>query len=184
MPVIFLDIDGVLLSEAAWQLPANLALKAGAKKMTTYDFAMAATYDPVAVALLNRLCRVTRSTLVISSSWRYAVGEDATRQKLIEQGVHDLHFHADWHCPRHMHIDKLIDIAEWLEDHPECTEHLVLDDEDMSSHRAVRLDSQAGLTLADYPQAVVLLGGTDPRFEARPSRRERAALLAGYTAGQ
>lgn len=56
VPVIFLDIDGVLRPESSLFY-------------ATFDQATYA-FSPIAVGLLNRLCYETKAELVISSDWR------------------------------------------------------------------------------------------------------------------
>lgn len=67
-PIIFLDMDGVLNSDAAFEKcrrgihpPENIA---------------AMTVDPVCVAWLARLVKLTKAQIVISSSWRSGIMDD------------------------------------------------------------------------------------------------------------
>ena len=114
-PVIFLDVDGVLMTGRAWAMPEN----AGACERARLDpkaAAMTARFDPAAMGLLNELVRDTGARLVISSSWRYTVGPDQTLAKLVEQGVSADSFHVEWCCPlNRFRSDKLRDIRSWLD---------------------------------------------------------------------
>jgi hypothetical protein len=117
MSIIFLDIDGVLLTRRAWAMPCNDA----ARDLASSDFkssVKAVSYDPVGVGLVNRLCRIAGAKLVISSNWRYTVGPEETRQKLVGQGIDAAHFHPAYACPRRFRADaKWRDIRDWLDEH-------------------------------------------------------------------
>ncbi|ONH84238.1 hypothetical protein APZ41_005345 [Roseomonas mucosa] len=133
--VLFLDIDGVLLSGRAWLLPTNQRLQAMIRAMSgraaTMRLVAEAVFDPVAVELVNRVADATGARIVVSSSWRYTVGPEATRGKLLEQGLLEKLMHPDWACAPTGpgSNDKPRDIARWLEDHPEVADHLAIDDE-------------------------------------------------------
>ncbi len=70
-PVLFLDIDGVLLSGRAWLMPKNRALRAWTATMKPRDafdeVGRDAVFDPCAVALLAEICEATDARLVVSS---------------------------------------------------------------------------------------------------------------------
>ncbi len=96
-PVIFLYIDGVLLTGRAWDMPVNAAARELARR-DPEAAALASTFDPRAVRLLNLLVADTGAKLVISSTWRYTVGPDETLAKLVAQGVPAGSFHTEWCC--------------------------------------------------------------------------------------
>ena len=120
-PILFLDIDGVLASGRSWLLPENAAL---IKEMSSREvrharrkeMALATTFDPCAIALVNRLCDVTSCRIVIHSYWRRTVGGVETRGKLIEQGIKAEHFHDNAVCPMWASSEKVHDINGWLDD--------------------------------------------------------------------
>jgi hypothetical protein len=124
-PVIFLDIDGVLLTGRAWDMP----VKAAARDLARRDpeaAARASTFDPSAVQLLNDLVVDTWAKLVISSNWRYTVCPDETLTKLVAQGVPAGSFHAKSCCPVNpFRREKWHDIREWLGDNRTTTMPLV-----------------------------------------------------------
>ena len=115
-PVIFLDIDGVLLTGRAWEMPVNAAARELARR-DPEAAALAATFDPRAVRLLNGLVADTGAKLVIASHWRYSVGTTETLAKVIAQGVPAGRFHEEWCCPVNpFRRDKWHDIRDWLGD--------------------------------------------------------------------
>lgn len=119
-PIIFLDIDGVLLSGRAWLLPQNAAVREMRQipHHSPADAPKRVTFDACAVAMVNRLCSMTGAKLVSHSNWRHTIGPQETLAKLIEQGIAAEHFHADAVCDRYnVAPDKARDIREWCADH-------------------------------------------------------------------
>jgi len=117
LKVIFVDINGVLLPSRAWALPQNRVLASARRSPhSAWDAAKGVVFEPIAVALLNRLCRKAGASVVVHSNWRRNVGFGETRAKLIGQGVEEVHFHAQWACPRRFTSQKFQDISSWLAD--------------------------------------------------------------------
>lgn len=58
MNVIFLDIDGVFVTQRSWL---------GTKKKKS---GRASEFDPIAMEMIRKLCERTNSKIVISSTWR------------------------------------------------------------------------------------------------------------------
>lgn len=167
--VVFLDIDGVLLSGRAWLLPANQLLKVTIRTMSglaaVQQLAAEVVFDPVAVELLNRVAEATGAGIVVSSSWRYIAGPLATRRKLLEQKVREELMHADWACEMTGRggNDKSRDIAKWLEDHPEVADHLVIDDEPcLVPGRTLPVDPLDGLGPREAAAMVRYFEARDP----------------------
>jgi hypothetical protein len=119
MKIVFLDIDGVVLPRRAWAMPANRRARELLASGIQADHEVAVrevTFDPMAVALVNRLCEVTGAKLVIHSNWRKSVGSKETMAKLVGQGVEDGHFHAHHACPYKPTSHKQHDVGFWLDD--------------------------------------------------------------------
>ena len=169
-PTLFLDIDGVLLSGRAWMLPSNRLLKERAADLPRRQaldlLGRDATFDACAVALVGQVCAATGARIVVSSSWRYTVGLDGTRSKLLDQGIPADLLHPDWACPmiRHGSPSKSVDVSNWLEEHG-IQRHgtwLVLDDEaHVVPGATLRTDTLEGLGVRDAAAAVRYLGRTD-----------------------
>jgi hypothetical protein len=112
MRVIFLDIDGVLISHRS-----TISFGHRPNDLTPADVAK---FDPVALALLRNLCTVANIQIILSSSWRILhawqdVGKaldlpliDATPRLLGERGR---------------------EIAHWLSNHPEVERYAIIDDD-------------------------------------------------------
>jgi hypothetical protein len=120
--VVFIDIDGVLLTRARWLHPANTAARAllAEKSETARRRALeTVSYDPNAVQLVNRLARTTRAKLVVSSFWRRSFGVEETHRKLLAEGIEPDLFHDDHSCDAGYSRDptKQRDIWDWLDRH-------------------------------------------------------------------
>lgn len=174
-PVLFLDIDGVLLSGRAWQLPVNRRLQVAGAKLTRQEasklIGREAQFDPCAVALVSRICEATGARIVVASSWRYAVGCEQTRVKLLEQGLSGAVLHEDWACPvaRSGTPEKHHDITLWLEEHGiiQTGSWLALDDEDVVPGATMTTDALDGLGAREAAAAVRYLGGADAGLGVR-----------------
>jgi HAD domain in Swiss Army Knife RNA repair proteins len=124
-PVIFLDIDGVVLTGRAWRLPENVGAIAHMKrpagrpdrrKNLLDALRSLASFDTEAIALVTRLAERTNSRIVISSNWRKTVGPEFAYGKLIARSIPERLFHDDWHTPLvGSHGDyKAVEISRWL----------------------------------------------------------------------
>ncbi|MCB4824278.1 HAD domain-containing protein [Roseicella aerolata] len=179
-PILFLDIDGVLLSGRAWLLPANLSLQARGtgltRRQSTEMIGRDAVFDPCAIALLARICEVTGAQVVVASFWRYTVGLEQTRAKLQEQGFPSGLLHEDWACPmaRFSSPDKGADISHWLEERG-VAQHgtwLVLDDEDVVPGATLRTNALDGLGVRDAAAAVRFFDSIDAGLGVGPLPEE------------
>ncbi|WP_043345278.1 HAD domain-containing protein [Belnapia moabensis] len=175
-PVLFLDIDGVLLSGRAWLLPANQDLQARSAGLPRWQslqlVGREAVFDPCAVALIGRICKATGAQVVVASFWRYTVGPELTRAKLLNQGLQGALLHEDWACPmvRHGSPDKNADISYWLEEHgvAHYDTWLVLDDENVLPGATLRTDGLDGLGVRDAAAAVRFFGSVDAKLGVGP----------------
>lgn len=170
-PVLFLDIDGVLLSDRTWALPGNQAVleESRAGRLTRVQAASRVTFDATAVALVNRLCTKAAARIVILSNWRRTVGISETRDKLIEQGIGADLFHKDYACRfRGFSSEKWHDFRWWFEDrHPLPKYHVIIEDEDPAGYGGwpqfpiARCNPLDGLTVSAYRVALGHLRGVD-----------------------
>lgn len=188
--IIFLDIDGVLLSGKALLLPQNKKAKStyNQAQLTSNErhtrlkkYALSVQFDPCAVALINRLAKVTGAKIVVQSNWRRNIGFDETKQKLVEQGINPDYFHEDWCCPiRGFSSQKIHDMYEWMSNHGidmtktfddfglYQTPYIVIDDEVSWEHYRrgfwIQTDYTEGFDANSYRMACALLGFSDPRL--------------------
>lgn len=135
--VVFLDFDGPLLPEKA-NLPRH---SNGCERM-----------DPYAVLFVNRLLEDSDVKIVISSSHSHS-GREHCDKLLMTNGIDISAIHEDWRTPYKMSSDRTQEIAWWLENHPEVTTYVAIDDLTLSPDfvkYSVRCDSFNGLTYANF----------------------------------
>lgn len=165
MRVIFLDIDGVLNSEAFLR-----ELDVEHRELGHHDlcecYRLEHQIDRDAVARLNHLIAETGAKIVISSSWRRLLDPPELRRVLGEYGLvaeiigetpdgHDDEMRAAYEFPDQLFRGNEIDF--WLKAHPEVDRFVILDDcSDMAMHgsRLVQTDAQVGLTDEDVELAI------------------------------
>ena len=159
MRVTFLDIDGVLNSEAfALKLEEKHRQLGHTDLATCGCFQLYSHIDPEAIARVNRLVAETGAVIVISSTWRKRFDLSELQDKLREHGlVADVvGVTTDGHkdpemVAVHGHLERIYrghEIDLWLRNHPEVTAFVIFDDDsDMAMHgnRLVQTDCQEGL---------------------------------------
>ena len=165
MRVIFLDIDGVLNSEAYTRKLEAKHRTLGhedpprPERDTTCDcFKLYHQIDRDAVARVNRLVAETSSKIVVSSSWRKLFDPPELERLLVEHGLvaEIIGATPDGHNEPEMleifgPIDRIFrghEIDLWLRKHPEVARFVILDDgSDMEMHknRLVQTDCEEGL---------------------------------------
>ena len=166
MNVIFLDLDGVLNSERSFLASAMIAKD----EVESVWHRTWRTIDPIAVNLVNRLCKDSKSKIVISSSHKKEVpsGPDklfGLRDYFETLGIdHDLI--VGW-TPTSLGI-RGNEIQAFLDKHPEITNYLIIDDtvEFLSSQLGnfTRCDSEIGMSAKNYREGMQILTGDAPLF--------------------
>lgn len=148
-PVIFLDIDGVVVTPAS--------VKMGGPKAA----------DPSCVSQLSRIVDETDAEIVISSSWRIVHSIDFIRGVLTAAGLDDpgriigatRHLHYRTENGRNVgRAERRDEIIEWLRHHGrEC--YVIIDDEDEAriEGRFVHVASDRGLSAIDADRAISIL---------------------------
>jgi hypothetical protein len=141
MKVLFFDIDGVINSDRTMA-----AFGGYPHDFSTVDLAR---FDPVALALVRKLCRETDCVIVLTSTWRLNF--------TIEEVAHylDLPVMA---ATRDLGGDyaRTDEIVMWLMTHPQIKDYAIVDDlaldfEDSAVQaRFVQTNDEYGLSLANY----------------------------------
>ncbi len=151
MKVLFLDIDGVLISERSfWQ--AQLCHKEQA------------VLDRRALLALKKLVEQTGAKVVITSSWRNLPDEPPSRPYLDLQtrlAHNGTPVYSQTPCLESNTLDRSDEIAAWLEEHP--TEWFaVIDDNDRFANRPeirarwIPVNCRYGLCMKNVEKAVAL----------------------------
>ena len=156
MPVLFLDIDGVLCTPRSTRLDWLLRRPIDRPSL-----------DPLALHRLGRLVRRAGAQVVLSSSWRYGFdSEDPLVRRILQNLSSALTAHGaplDGMAPV-LGLSKGEEIAAWLADAP-AGPYAILDDRADEFTAAPQLrphlvlvDSRYGLRRRDCRQALALLG--------------------------
>ena len=151
MKVIFLDHDGVICLSNNW----GGRSKKWAKYRSAYpnsskeDAPVSVRFDDFdikAIKVLNEIIEQTGCEIVVSSDWRLHATLEELGDYYISQGIikrpvdatdifKDL-FPKEWSAFRfraELELERSMEIGNWLENHPEVTHWVAVDDLNMSS---------------------------------------------------
>ena len=153
MKIVFLDIDGVLNSEAHLEVnPPDKTLR------MSDDEWWAEMLDPSAIERLNYLLERTEAVVVVSSSWRWARDNEQLLRVLRSKGFTGKIVDS---TPQKNEKNRGREIKNWLDSYDGVLEsYAILDDDgDMEPlrRRHVLTDPQVGLQDADVKKAIKLL---------------------------
>jgi hypothetical protein len=163
MKVIFLDIDGVLNSGDNMRALHRLKVNHGIGETRDQHGQL---FDDRCVNFLDCIIRETGAKLVISSTWRRA-GLDKMKSMWNDRGlpgeVIDITptTQDPEICERYFQpgADRGYEIQEWLENHPEVEQYVILDDDsDMLHHQPfVKCGGHYGITFSVMTDAISIL---------------------------
>lgn len=150
--VIFLDIDGVLCTHRSHRAYGS-------------QRGMERHFDPCAVKLVERLCIESEAVLVLSSTWRKLMTQQAMTAILMNAGMRDVPWHEDWKTEvRFSDRPRGGEIFTWLEDHPEVSRYAIIDDSsdfrECQRYFHVKTTMEDGLLYDGFEQAEKILSGT------------------------
>lgn len=121
--------------------------------------------------MVSRICESTGACIVAANSWRYTVGHEQTRVKLLERGLPKALFREARPCPMACFStpEKRDDITLWLQEHgiTQTGGWLALDHEDIVPGATMMTDALDGLSAREAAAAVRYLGGTDAALGIR-----------------
>lgn len=175
MKIIFLDIDGVLNSHRSMLAKVGPSPKppvsggpftSNQLDVEIFGRRQAASIDPVAVQLLNRVIKATGAKLVISSTHRFIAksaggfDNDLLRQYIKHFGINGEVIGA---TPILNDVPRGEEIQAWLNSSQIPVEGFIIidDDDDMLESQLpffVKTDARVALTVENVEAAVQLLG--------------------------
>ena len=150
MKVIFLDNDGVICLSSNWGSRHKKQKEWGKRKlsMTSWDIPVEYRFDNFdlkEVKVLNQILETTNAEIVVSSDWRMhatleELGEYYTSKGIIKKPIAVTDFFKDiypseWAGMRFradLELERSMEIGHWLENHPEVTHWVAVDDLNMS----------------------------------------------------
>lgn len=134
-----MDIDGVLNSKTYYKTVDR----------TKKDWNR---FNPLAVEMIKRLIEEFKSSIVISSTWRYAFVEEL-KNELIKSGLVK-YLHKDWKTPEAYPSHRGEEINLWLDNHPEAIDYVIIDDDENileeQKNWFIRTDINEGMTEEHY----------------------------------
>lgn len=171
MKVIFLDFDGVLNSAASFLLEERIR-----KENKIFDDLCPVNETLCRVCTSNFrhiLDEVQDAKIVISSTWRELFDIPWLQEKLASYGIDKdrvIGVTPVVRPPRmSMSVERGQEIKAWLDQHPEITKFVIIDDNnigkpfqqlgDLDGPNFVRTHWNTGLTLSKAVEAVKILGG-------------------------
>lgn len=169
MKVLFLDIDGVLNSTktlcAFGSIPNTSQLK---KAALINNAEVRPEFDPVAVNLIFRLCRLGDVKIVVSSAWRYSF---ALRDfiAMFEQcyNIADAADIVIGTTPQLWHQTRGEEIAAWVNDN-DVSQFAIVDDvfdfAEEQRNSVVLTSFEEGFTFVHYKQLCELFAISDRTY--------------------
>jgi len=139
LKIIYLDIDGVLNSKTYYKTVDR----------TKKDWNR---FNPLAVEMIKRLIEEFKSSIVISSTWRFAFVKEL-KNELIKSGLVK-YLHKDWKTPEAYPSHRGEEINLWLDNHPEAIDYVIIDDDENileeQKNWFIRTDINEGMTEEHY----------------------------------
>ena len=152
--VILLDIDGVVNSE----INQDDNFRKG--RWSTHNLIM----DPEAMACLKEIVDKTGAEIILSSTWRYPDedGSFASKENFVKQ-LFDFGMFLTGETPQLQEYDRAAEILTYLNEHPEVTHFVILDDDlDLVKNKELRphllhTNYQIGLVKSEISEAIAIL---------------------------
>ena len=155
MKVLFLDNDGVICLSNNWgsrykkareyMIKNNISEHAFMDERKRDVLVRFDNFDKKAIKILNEVIKETDAEIVVSSDWRYHANLEELGYYYMKQGIikkpiavtdifKDL-FPKEWKVFRfraELELERSMEIGHWLENHPEVTHWVAVDDLNMS----------------------------------------------------
>jgi hypothetical protein len=151
MKVVFLDIDGVLNSSRT----ANAFKRYGFPESTGGYF-----LDPIAMQMVENICKATGAVVVISSTWR--IGRTLEQlQKVFDAYKTDVKVLGKTVTNMGPRKNRGHEIEYYLDCHPEITHFVILDDDsdmlETQLNHFIHVDPDVGLSALNAEEAERIL---------------------------
>jgi hypothetical protein len=149
MKVIFLDNDGVICLSSNWGTRTTKRRKAGLRaSVPSLELPVDVrfdNFDKKSIKILNEILEETGAEIVVSSDWRFyatleELGDYYTSQGIIKRplavtGMFKDLFPREWSSLRFradLELERYMEIQHWINEHPEITNWVAVDDLNMS----------------------------------------------------
>ena len=158
--IIFLDFDGVLLTDA------NAARQSG-EGLSHQNYLSRVEFDSACVGFFNKLLNVSGAEIVLSTSWASGNSFSTVANCLMRNGIDPTHIWEyddpstrEWMTPRTRDDNRAGEIRTWLREHPQVTAWCAIDDrQEIASlgPSAVVTDPTVGFSAGDLSRALGIL---------------------------
>lgn len=160
MKVIFLDFDGVLNGDVSSE---DFHAMRAAAKVKDLDTVAHLGLDPVLVERIDRICRATGASIVISTGWRSSFSHDELVTMLRMRGLTtEVVGSTPQLGPERMSeyppTTRTREIKAWLSRHAGVAHWLAIDDMGLKLAHFLQTDDRTGITESDAEQAILMLG--------------------------
>lgn len=170
--IIFLDIDGVMLSFDKHDEPESVKLKehcfvapekySHLNRSPQFAYNYLLNFDKKAVALINRLTKETGAKIVIHSDWIMHFSDELLYDKLIIEGIERDSIHEDYIGRVYrLSQEKIHRIEWWIDDkikEGSSFQYVIIDDMMRSyEHPTVKPNSAKGFCEEDFVKAKMFL---------------------------
>ena len=160
--IIFLDFDGVLLTDPQAQTQSDNGL-------TRDNYLKKVVFDRECVNNLNALLLASGAEIVLSTSWALGHSISDLSNCLMRNGIdpgrlfeYDDPGERAYMTPRKMSSGRSTEIGWWLEKHPEIERWVAIDDDPSILHLKkgiVRTNPRVGFDRAALSRATAILAG-------------------------
>ena len=155
MKVIFLDIDGVLVTRNSIKY-----------QHLNYPEETEIMFSKKAVKNLNKLTRLTKSKIVVTSTWRLFHSLEELQKIFKKQGVKGeiISTTSIERAPIEEDIPRGKKISDWLEQYPDVRQYVIIDDDVQADciqfhpHNCVETSYKQGFSPEDrFSEALAIL---------------------------
>ena len=145
-PIIFLDIDGVMIS--------------GTQLLVDIDSCDKRIFPATTIAVIRELCTLTGAKVVINSTHNQPHSRAPNILAALNiAGLDPSHFHPTDPNTRYPDLERPLAITEWLARHPETKRWLAIDDSNCADEEhMILVDSMAGVTVNELNDALTRWG--------------------------
>lgn len=160
MKCCFVDFDGCLNSVG------SLIYNNRLKLLGLTDVPTNQSFDPIACSNLQYILEELPDVqVVVSSNWRKDKNLKALQD--IFEINHILPDRMIGTTPISEDEDRGEEIAAYLKEHPEVTQFVIIDDQEVNgfADRQVKIDSRNGLTFTDAERVIEMFGGNNEKEE-------------------
>jgi hypothetical protein len=159
MKIIFLDVDGPLI-------PGRMYYESGSTFICDplNDQKVSHRYDPIAVGMIKALCDATGAKVVFNSAHNGG-GPASMKWQAKCNDLHEYLHETEWTTQfPNGYGERINGIRGWLENHPEVTTWIDIDDELVPTNRLVHVHFDIGMTIDNYRKALWLLTNQEEKI--------------------